>query len=100
MIKYLSKTKPSLLKGTALLRLDFNTEDEWRMEAALSTIRFLEKTADRVVILSHRGRPINGKIVKGVPRGFDSKLCLKNDGLRLQKYLKKPIHFIPHFRFE
>jgi len=89
MIRFLSKAKVHDLKGTALLRLDFNTEDEWRMEAALPTVRLLQRWANVVVIVSHRGRP----------KGFDKKLSLRKDARELLRMLGSPIRFIPHFRF-
>ena len=88
-MKYLSKAKPKELGGTALLRLDFNTEDEWRMEASLPTVRFLIKHAAKVVIVSHRGRP----------EGYDKKLSLEHDAKRLSRYLHKPVHFIASTHF-
>jgi phosphoglycerate kinase len=90
MIKYLSKTDPKRLAGTALLRLDFNTEDDWRMKAVLPTIKLLLKTSARIVIVSHRGRPV----------GFDKKLSLRGDAARLSTLLGgKKVIFISHFRF-
>ncbi|MEK7195185.1 MAG: phosphoglycerate kinase, partial [Patescibacteria group bacterium] len=89
MIRYLSKVNPKKLKGVALLRLDFNTEDDWRVEAALSTVRFLLARFSKIVIVSHKGRP----------RGFDKKLSLRSGALILQKLLGKKVFFIPHFRF-
>jgi len=87
MISYLSKADKKGLKGIALLRLDFNTEDEWRMEAALPTVRFLLKNSGKVVIFSHRGRP----------KGFDKKLSLRKDAVNLSKMLGKKVIFLPHF---
>ena len=89
MIKYLSKAKQSELEGRALLRLDFNTEDEWRMAASLRTIKFLLKRKLKVLILSHRGRP----------KGADPALSLKKDARNLQAMLGKKVVFIPHHRF-
>src|SRR5579871_3704210 len=43
MMRYLRKTDTAMLRGVALLRLDFNTEDDWRMRAVLPTIKFLLK---------------------------------------------------------
>ena len=88
-IKYLSKTRPSLLRGTALLRLDFNTKDDWRMKAVLPTIKFLLKTSKTVIVVSHRGRPV----------GFDRKLSLKHDAVMLGRLIEKKVIFVPHFRF-
>lgn len=90
MIKYLSKTSPKALAGTALLRLDFNTTDDWRMHAVLPTIKLLLKTSGRIVIVSHRGRP----------EGFDKKLSLRGDAAKLSKLLGgRKVAFISHFRF-
>jgi 3-phosphoglycerate kinase len=90
MIKYVSKTSPKALAGTALLRLDFNTEDDWRMRAVLPTIKLLLKTGGRIVIVSHRGRPV----------GFEKKLSLRGDAAKLSRLLGgKKVTFIDHFRF-
>ena len=90
MIRYLSTASPKALAGTALLRLDFNTTDDWRMRAVLPTIKLLLKTSGRIVIVSHRGRPV----------GFDKKLSLRGDAAKLSKLLGgKKVTFINHFRF-
>ena len=90
MIKYLSGASPKALAGTALLRLDFNTKDDWRMRAVLPTIKLLLKKADRIVIVSHWGRPM----------GVDKKFSLKGDAAKLSKLLGgKKVTFIDHFRF-
>ncbi|MEK7546694.1 MAG: phosphoglycerate kinase [Patescibacteria group bacterium] len=99
MIRYLGKTAAKNLRGTALLRLDFNTEDEWRMEAALPTVRFLLKRSSKLVIFSHRGRPSFIKISKGKPKGFDKKLSLRKDAVNLQKMLGRKVIFLPDFNF-
>jgi phosphoglycerate kinase len=58
MIHYLRTEKRERLRGVALVRLDFNTKDgDWRMEAALPTLRLLVATSRAVVIMSHYGRP-------------------------------------------
>ena len=94
MIKYLSKTNRQALAGVALLRLDFNTKDDWRMEAVLPTVKLLAKTASKVVIVSHRGRPDGGEIVNGRPKGFPADLHLHRDAVRLVEAaeLSFPIH--------
>ncbi len=99
MIHFLSRTRKKELGGIALLRLDFNTEDEWRMEALLPTVRFLSRVARAVVIVSHRGRPASIKITAGKPNGADMYLSLKSDAAHLAKLLRKKVAFIPHFRF-
>lgn len=88
-MRYLSKTSIKKLRGIALLRLDFNTQDEWRMRAVLPTLKLLLRARAKILILSHRGRP----------KGFDEKLSLKKDAVALGKMLGKKVVFIPHFRF-
>lgn len=88
-MKFLEKTDPKKLKGTAILRLDFNSEDSWRLEAAVPTVKFLLKTADKIVILSHRGRP----------RGVERKLSLRGEAKKLAKLLGKKVIFLGNFNF-
>jgi phosphoglycerate kinase len=90
MIRYIRAQPAVAMKGVALLRLDFNTKDEWRLAATVPTVKFLAARADKVVIVSHRGRP-DGKNNKS--------LSLRKDAALLQKHLKRPVIFIPHFRF-
>ena len=100
MIRFLRNVSPEVLKGTAVVRLDFNTEDEWRMEAALPTLKFILSHGAKIVILSHRGRPkdavirANGRMAK-----FERKFSLGKDAKQLQEFLKRKVHFIPHFNF-
>ncbi len=84
MISYLDKADRKKLKGTALLRVDFNAQDEWRMKAVLPTIHFLLKHSNKIIILSHRGRP----------DGFDKKLSLKKDAGTLAKLLGRKVVFV------
>ncbi len=90
MIHFLKTTDRKYLTGVALLRLDFNTEDDWRLRFSLPTIKFLLQAAKAVVIISHKGRP----------KGVEPTLSLKKDGKLLEQLLKREVHFIPHFRFE
>src|ERR1700677_4501970 len=93
MIDYLSRAKATALQGTALLRLDFNTEDDWRMRAVLPTIKSLLKTSARIVIVSHKGRPV----------GADKKFSLRKNAATLGKLLNRKsgqgIIFISDFDF-
>ena len=88
-IRPVNKVNPRLLAGTALLRLDFNTKDDWRMKAVLPTIQLLRKRADRVVVISHRGRPA----------GAEKKFSLRRDAKDLSGFIKHKVVFIDHFRF-
>jgi phosphoglycerate kinase len=101
MIKYLSSAGKRSLAGTALLRLDFNTKDDWRMRAVLPTIISVLKTSDQIVIVSHRGRPEGVRLVNGVPKGFKKDLSLRGDAVKLSRLLGgRKVVFIDHFRFE
>jgi phosphoglycerate kinase len=100
MINYLGAARPKALAGTALLRLDFNTKDDWRMRAVVPTIKLLLKRADRIVIVSHRGRPQGVTFTNGMPRGFAKDLSLRADAVKLSKLLGgRNVSFISHFRF-
>lgn len=91
MIRYLSAEDGKKFGDkVVLLRLDFNTTDDWRMRAALPTVVFLAQHARAVVVLSHKGRP----------RGMDKKLSLKKDAALLAKLSRRKTSFIPHFDFE
>lgn len=90
-MKFLSKAKTGDFIGkVALLRLDFNTADNWRMEASLPTIKLLGKKCKALVILSHKGRP----------KGFDESLSLRPMTIALKKFLGQRVVFISHFRFK
>ncbi|RJQ29266.1 phosphoglycerate kinase [Candidatus Parcubacteria bacterium] len=89
-MKYLRTAHPRAFQGkTILLRLDFNTQGEWRMEAAIRTIKFLLKFKTKIVIASHRGRP----------KGVEKQLSLGKDARNLGAFLKERVHFLPQFRF-
>jgi phosphoglycerate kinase len=91
MIHFLSKTDRKKLPGkTALLRLDFNTEDDWRMKAVLPTIKFLLKNGCKIVILSHRGRPKSAA---------DRKFSLRKDARELAQLLGRTVSFLDRFDF-
>jgi 3-phosphoglycerate kinase len=90
MIRYLRAAKAKDIAGVALLRLDFNTEDDWRMRAVLPTIKFLLKHSAKVVIISHRGRPA----------GADKKFSLRPNARQLERLLGgRKVIFIPTFDF-
>jgi len=91
MIHYLRNAKPSAVRGVALLRLDFNTKDDWRMRAVLPTVQLLRKHSSKIVVMSHYGRPD--------PGSFDAKFSLKKDAQTLGRMIGRKVIFIPHFRF-
>lgn len=88
-MNYLSEASLKNLKGTALLRLDFNTEDSWRMEKAIPTLKFLRRHADRLVVISHKGRP----------NGPERKFSLKKDSKKLSDFLGVQVNFLKETRF-
>jgi 3-phosphoglycerate kinase len=89
MIRYLSAAKPKEIAGVALVRLDFNTEDDWRMRAVLPTIKLLLKHSAKIVIMSHRGRP----------DGIDHRFSLQKNARQLERLLGRKVIFIPSFDF-
>ncbi len=88
-VRYLRAATRSKLQGTALLRLDFNTEDDWRMRAVVPTIMLLLRRCERIVIVSHKGRP----------RGAEKKFSLRKNAATLARLTKRKVVFIDHFRF-
>lgn len=88
------KTMDALpLKGKkVLLRVDFNVPmnkkgeiaDDSRIQAALPTIRYLLDQNAAIVLISHMGRPKQGK---------DPSLSLKPCAAQLSKLLGKPVDF-------
>ncbi|MBI3627011.1 phosphoglycerate kinase [Candidatus Uhrbacteria bacterium] len=82
------------LKGQrVLLRVDFNVldtqgriESDFRLKAAIPSIKFLVSKGARVILTSHAGRP-HGK--------DDPKYSLNSIGHRLSGLLGKPVKFAP-----
>jgi phosphoglycerate kinase len=102
MVYFVSKIDAKKIAGkTALLRLDFNTEDDWRMRAVLPTIKFLLKKGCKVIIMSHRGRPQPRSLIQLNKRMSmaDQKLSLKKDAVHLSRLLGRKVTFIDHFDF-
>ncbi len=109
MIKYLSSENLKKFSGkTCLLRIDLNVElgmplDSYRLEAVLPTIRLLLKNDVRVVLMSHRGRPVlklEGQM-KGVKDDWDfdrgnRELSLAPFTKLLAKKIIEPVCFIPY----
>ncbi len=90
LLNFLSKTNPDKLKGVAILRLDFNSEGDWRLKRSLPTLKFLQKHAAKIVILSHKGRPTPSLL----PLKENAKFSLKKDANKLSKFLNYPVNFI------
>jgi len=113
-MKYLSNLKNKIFSNeTCLLRVDFNVQDAdlrglerestqipLRLEAILPTIRFLLKRRAKIVLLSHRGRPLinlrlKTKNLKLRKREFSLKFAVDF----LARRLKRKIVFINNFNF-
>lgn len=86
MLTPLADASDRALAGTALLRIDLNAEDPWRLEAVLPTIAHLAARARKVVVFAHKGRPVPGK-----PLG---KLSLKADAQRLADLVDADVWFV------
>ncbi len=102
-MRFLSKAKKTGLRGVALLRLDFNTRDDWRMRAVLPTMKLLTRTAQAVVVMSHRGRPDeigDRKAQSGKVKAEIHKFTLRKDAVLLSKLLGKKVVFVPNFDFK
>jgi len=90
-MEYIRNVKSKKLKNkVCLLRLDFNAEDDWRLEASLPTIKYLSKHCESVVILGHKGRP--KKRNKALSLAPYTKIISKN--------IKKKVSFIEDFNFQ
>lgn len=71
---------------------DGQIQDDFRIEAMLPTIKYLNEQANKLVIIAHLGRPAGN---------FDpAKHSLKPVAARLGKLLKKNVIFIPDCRGE
>jgi len=56
-MKLLRNISENLLKGRAIVRIDLNSKDNWRLLSASKTLKLLSKKSRTVLILSHNGRP-------------------------------------------
>ena len=99
MIRYLSRAGRGSLRGTVLLRLDFNTEDDWRMRAVLPTIKFLLKVSEKIVVVSHRGRPDPASAAALRSGKLDRKFSLRKNAAMLARLTGRKVIFISHFDF-
>lgn len=88
-MKLLKDISPKSVAGkTCLVRVDFNVESEedaLRLEASLPTLKWLLTNGNRLVILSHRGRP----------KGREEKLSLQEFVPFLEKNLGEKVVFFP-----
>ncbi len=76
---------------TVLIRVDYNVPikdgqiiDDSRIKASQPTLELLAKTAKKIIILSHLGRP----------KGVDKSLSLEPIATRLSQILNQPVEFV------
>jgi phosphoglycerate kinase len=81
---------------TYLVRINLDVEkkenflDSPRIKSAVASIKHYSRVGNKIVLLSHRGRP----------KGFDRKLSLESFVAALEKLTGKKIVFLPHFDFK
>ena len=87
-MRFLKDIPASLLSGRAIVRIDLNSSDNWRLLCASKTLKLLSQKAKAVLILSHAGRPDIGN-----PVDF-KKFSLKSRTKDISKLLKKEVIFL------
>jgi phosphoglycerate kinase len=87
MLRTLRNASSAALRGTALVWIDLNTADNARAIAAEPTIRRLRADAEKIVLISHRGRPN--------PARPDPKLSLRRDARMLSRLYRTKVIFVP-----
>lgn len=87
-MKLITDIPKGLLKGVAIVRIDLNSKDDWRLQSASKTLKFLGNNSRAILILSHLGRPNIGK-------GADfKKLSLKPRVKDIEKVIGKKVVFL------
>lgn len=83
-----------------MVRVDFNVaiergkvKEDFRIKAALLTIKYLIKQKAKVILISHLGRPEEGK--NNFNGKSDQKLTLEPAAKYLSNILKKKVKFVP-----
>ena len=115
-ITYLSKIPKKKLTGTAIVRVDFNG-GLFRLEKAINTFKYLEKYADKIVVIGHKGRPtlpLNKKEKEELSLEFETKnlsrllggkvifldsIKLSENGNDIRRAPKKSIILLENLRF-
>lgn len=86
MLKPLADASDRALSGVALVRIDVNAADDWRLEAVVPTIRYVAERARKVIVISHKGRPSPGQRL--------GPLSLWSDAQKLQEHLDQDVWFV------
>lgn len=87
-MKFLRDIPKDLLRGRAIVRIDLNSSDNWRLLCAGKTLKFLSQNAKAVLIISHTGRPNTNN-----PADF-KKFSLKSMAGDISKLLRKEVVFL------
>jgi len=91
-MRFLRDVPKNLLGGRALVRIDLNSKDDWRILSAAKTLKYISGKAAGILILSHAGRP-------DIKKTEDlKKFSLNQKTKNLSKILNKPIHFLNNIK--
>ena len=85
------------------MRVDFNIENEretFRLYSSLPTIKFLLARSAKVVLISHRGRPLKHGLIQTKHRLTQKNFSLKIVVPFLEKKLQRKVIFLPDFDFK
>lgn len=88
MLKPLGDASDRSLSGIALVRIDVNASDDWRLMAVLPTIEYVAERARKTVLISHKGRPKPGQRL--------GKLSLQSDADKLASLTEREVWFVPY----
>lgn len=87
-MKLLKGIPDGIIGGRAIVRIDLNSKDGWRLISASKTLQLLSRRAKGVLILSHSGRPNISN-----PGDF-KKFSLKPSAKDISKIINKPVTFL------
>ena len=100
------KNIQNLKNKKVLARVDFNapvgddgvmdSKEDWRIRAALPTIKYLLENKARIILMSHLGRPgTNQESIKSrIHKVKSRKYSLKPAAKRLEKLLNHKVKFV------
>lgn len=89
-----------LSRKICILRVDLNVEDahdSWRREAIIPTLQWLLSRKTRVLMISHKGRPLTTDDAESARRTHA--ISLRGNVGPLERALGTSVSFIDHFRF-
>lgn len=92
--------RKNLSREVCVLRVDLNVEDahdSWRREATIPTLRWLLARGCRVLMVSHKGRPLATDTAQSARR--NPSISLRGNIRPLERALGNSVGFIDHFNF-